>query len=961
MIIFEVIQIYNKLVDNIGLIYKTCDIAGIPFLTPDNVPADDINVWNSIRDDTTMIFQWESDSATAYLRQLFSDSTIKAIRDKNPDFSYMDLLSIGNGAIRPAGASYRDQLSKGIYKDNGHEALNEFMKPTLGFCVFQEEVIEFLHKFCGFTMGEADVVRRCVDENTLITMADGTYKKIKDVEVGDKVVTFDKSNSAHINEVEKVFDNGYKDCISVSTEHGNNIVMTPSHRVLTQSGWVEAKDLSLDDYIMTPKRLVSVTDNLRPNQRLSKTDMFLIGAMIGDGCVGGDYFHFTNADTELIDYVKHCINNRTRNKEECEFRLCSTDGVTVDKVYSLHIASKSYYHSCKNLFRKYGLCEFAQNKHIPKELMVYPMDEKLLSLLGGLFSTDAGVIKQTESISYYSTSKRLIDDIRYLLLRLGIYSAVYTKNVAGYDYYSYELNISQKKSLEIFKSKIYPYVVGVNREAYSVAFLKIYNKAAYNYLFPPEYVNEARDAMLNVGFSFNEFGVVLNCNTATDTKMRSFVNYVYAPKSYELLMAEYIPVRINRIERAGERHVYDLQIAENHNYIANNLIVHNCFAKKTGTEQAIPVIKNGGYLKDKNGNEMKGHYIKGFINTMMEEYGVATAEEAEAIGESFLQVIKDASDYLFSKNHSDPYSWIGYICGYLRYYYPLEFISTALNIFEDKADKTVAIIEYAKKRSIKISAIKFRFSQAKYSFDKETNQIFKGLASIKGLNAKIAEEMYALKDNTYASFIDLAYDLKYKTSLNSAQLRTLILLDFFSEFGECNLLLAQNVLFERFYNKKQIKKDILAEYSISEEMARNNAAKETAKMFAFDNMRGFLLEVVSTVRAKPRTLAEKLKDQNQLLGYVDVRGEQYKGIALVMEVNTKYSPRLKMYSLKNGNTVDCKIPKKTFNKQQVKAGDLLIIQGQERRQKTRRAEDGEFVPIAGEYDIWVTKYKKTTI
>lgn len=474
-----------------------------------------------------MIFQWESDSATAYLRQLFSDSTINAIRKQNPDFSYMDLLSMGNGAIRPAGASYRDQLAKGIYKDNGHEALNEFMKSTLGFVIYQETLMNFLHQFCGYTMGMADVVRKG-------------------------------------------------------------------------------------------------------------------------------------------------------------------------------------------------------------------------------------------------------------------------------------------------------------------------------------------------------------------------------------------------------------------------------FAKKTGTEKFIPQIEAG------------------FIKTMGEKYNVPE-DEAKVLVKDFIQVVIDASDYLFSKNHSDPYSWIGYICGYLRYYYPLEFISTALNIFEDKADKTVAIIEYAKKRNIKISAIKFRFSQAKYSFDKETNQIFKGLASIKGLNAKIAEEMYALKDNTYTSFIDLAYDLKYKTSLNSAQLRTLILLDFFSEFGECNLLLAQNVLFERFYNKKQIKKDILAEYSISEEMARNNAAKETAKMFAFDNMRGFLLEVVSTVRAKPRTLAEKLKDQNQLLGYVDVRGEQYKGIALVMEVNTKYSPRLKMYSLKNGNTVDCKIPKKTFNKQQVKAGDLLIIQGQERRQKTRRAEDGEFVPIAGEYDIWVTKYKKTTI
>ena len=40
------------------------------------------------------------------------------------------------------------------------EELNDFLAPTLGYLVYQEQIIEFLHKFCGFTMGEADIVRR---------------------------------------------------------------------------------------------------------------------------------------------------------------------------------------------------------------------------------------------------------------------------------------------------------------------------------------------------------------------------------------------------------------------------------------------------------------------------------------------------------------------------------------------------------------------------------------------------------------------------------------------------------------------------------------------------------------------------------------------------------------------------------------------------------------------------------
>ena len=68
--------------------------------------------------------------------------------------------------------------------------------------------------------------------------------------------------------------------------------------------------------------------------------------------------------------------------------------------------------------------------------------------------------------------------------------------------------------------------------------------------------------------------------------------------------------------------------------------------KKTGTEKLIPKI------------------IEGFTKTMQEKYGVDSVESDKLIV-NFIKVIEDASSYLFSKNHADPYSWIGYICGYL--------------------------------------------------------------------------------------------------------------------------------------------------------------------------------------------------------------------------------------------------------------------------------------------------------
>lgn len=510
--------------DNIGLIYKTCELANIPFATPDNIPPDDMKVWESIRDDTTMIFQWESQSATQYLKQLLSDETVAKIKEKNKDMSYMDLLSIGNGAIRPAGESYRDQLSQGIYQDNGHEALNKFLAPTLGYLVYQEEVIEFLHSFCGYTMGEADIVRRG-------------------------------------------------------------------------------------------------------------------------------------------------------------------------------------------------------------------------------------------------------------------------------------------------------------------------------------------------------------------------------------------------------------------------------FAKKTGTEKFIPKIKEG------------------FIKTMQEKYGVQP-EESEVLIVNFIKVIEDASAYLFSKNHADPYSWVGYICGYLRYYYPFEFITTALNIFEGKEEKSLTIINYAKKRGIKISPIKFRHSIAKYSFDKETNQIFKGISSIKYMNETVANEIYKLKDNKYDSFIDLLHDLDINTGINSRQLTILIDLDFFEEFGDTNHLIAISKLYDEFGNKSQIKKDKLASMNINFDIVRKCSEKETDKTFSGLHSKELLIELSKNIHTKRRTLKEKIEAQTEHLGYIDISDNRYSRMLVVMDIDTKYSPRLKMYSLKNGTMVECKIDKRTFNKNKLAKKDIIRVTNQTKKPKLKRLEDGTFEPVPGTLEIWLTNYER---
>lgn len=207
--------------------------------------------------------------------------------------------------------------------------------------------------------------------------------------------------------------------------------------------------------------------------------------------------------------------------------------------------------------------------------------------------------------------------------------------------------------------------------------------------------------------------------------------------------------------------------------------VRRGIAKKKGTETLLPEIE------------------RRFIDFCVKNYDM-TPEKCETVIKPFLQVILDASSYAFSWNHALPYSAIGYICGYLRYYHPLEFLTSALNIFEDKADKTTEIIKYATKVGIKVTSPKWGFSRSKYFFDAEKRVIAKGLSSVKYMSKSTADELYDLAHKKkYKRFVELLGDIDRETTVNTRQLDLLIKLDFFSEFGNQRELLR---ITDMFYN-----------------------------------------------------------------------------------------------------------------------------------------------------------------
>lgn len=320
-------------------------------------------------------------------------------------------------------------------------------------------------------------------------------------------------------------------------------------------------------------------------------------------------------------------------------------------------------------------------------------------------------------------------------------------------------------------------------------------------------------------------------------------------------------------------------------------------------------------------------------------------ETAQNEAKAFLQIIDDSSNYQFGYNHSTGYSMIGYLCAYLRYYYPVEFITAYLNNADSEEDIANGTA-LAKEKNITINPIKFRFSKDRYSPDNEHNVIYKGIASVKFLNSDVAQAMYDMREQHITSFIDF---LKVNPC-DSRQTQILIKLNFFSEFGKSQKLLNEYDIFNTYYSRKQIKK---REIDIDED-TMNKYATATEKTYQIFDSDGLVRDICSRLENKAILIKKQLDAELEYLGYIDYINPKAKNYGYVMDVNTKYSPRIKIYQLDTGNCDTFKLSKRDYNCNPISKGDLIKYSVKERNKS--RLIDGKWEQISDEFEFWMNSY-----
>ena len=297
-------------------------------------------------------------------------------------------------------------------------------------------------------------------------------------------------------------------------------------------------------------------------------------------------------------------------------------------------------------------------------------------------------------------------------------------------------------------------------------------------------------------------------------------------------------------------------------------------------------------------------------------------------------LVQSCMSYGFCSAHAAATSLDMCYGAYLKVNYPYEYYSVCFNNYVGDKERTNKLTNELEYFGIKLSDIKFRHSNSKYSYDKESHTIFKGMSSIKFVGDNVGEELYALRDNQYDSFIDLLQDIS-NTSVNSKQLDILIKLDFFSEFGDINYLLKQVECHDKFYGRKQFTISKLQKEGEDIELIKKYCQKQTEKTLKEFDYIGFLKDMTSSMVYSPVSITERMDYQKEYIGYISyINPNVSKRYYYVKDLSvTKSIVNIQLYEIYSGKTQKVKMWTTQYKKNPFDEGDILYLKSVEKKHK----------------------------
>lgn len=567
--------------------------------------------------------------------------------------------------------------------------------------------------------------------------------------------------------------NGRRKVIEVKLRNGSSVKLTPNHKVLTEKGWREIGELKVGDYIATPRRLF-----VEKEKDYDKSKLRVLAYLIADGSLSSfaPTADFVSKDEKLIEEYQNCLSAFERIVPRTLQQVRNVTRVMVKGV------DKLYYHETNSLIsflRELGLkskgsgCR-SDEKFVP-EFIFALTDERIAFFLASLWDCDGYI---GERFCHYKTiSHQLAQDVQTLLLRLGIHSAIYESH-----YYSerrkgettaYQVSVYD---LRAFQELISPHLVSkkmVNKKSSSRPITKdTVSRDIFVEDLSQKWHGTKRGLMKVYGFSHQHL--------LPRGRKRPRISVGLVSDLSDKLSLENTTRNLNvrweeitEIRPAGIQTVYDITVEKIHNFVGNNVILHNCVYQEQIMQLSqkladyslgeADLMRRAMGKKDRN--EMALHEKK-FID------GATKNKIPKKKAQEIFRLMANFADYGFNRSHSIAYSLVAFQTAYLKAHYPSHFYAAVLTNEADNTDKVLKYIAEARLQGIEILPPDLNESNSEFkAFD---NSIRFGLAAIKGLGQSAVQAMLeAREDKPFKSLFDFADRVSSK-AINKRVLEGLI-------------------------------------------------------------------------------------------------------------------------------------------------------------------------------------------
>ena len=429
----------------------------------------------------------------------------------------------------------------------------------------------------------------CLTGDTLVTLADsGAQVAISEL-VGQSGFAVWALNEETLQlerrEVSRAFATGTKPVFRLTTRSGRTIRATENHKFLTIHGWKRLDELSENEHLALPRR---VTSSL--SQTISDEKLALLGHLIGDGCTLPRHaIQYTTRELDLAEKVsslaiqafREAVNPRIV-KERDWYQVYLSAG------YPLSCNARNPIAEWLDRLGVFGLR--SHEKFVPA--LVFEQSQSAIALfLRHLWSTD-GCIKLVKGVRsrpvafYASSSERLARGVQSLLLRFEINARLKRLPQVNKGRDQYHVIITGKSDFERFSSCIG--AVGHYKqqdlsliEEYLSVRVANTNRDVVPHAVWPLYALPAMEQCglthrkLQAGLGIEYCGTGLHRQNLSRERTARLAEVVKSERLVQFSESQVYWDQIVSIAPDGVEDVFDLTVPGLHNFVANDIIVHN--------------------------------------------------------------------------------------------------------------------------------------------------------------------------------------------------------------------------------------------------------------------------------------------------------------------------------------------------------------------------------------------------